>query len=102
MADMIEINITSLKGDIQDMQTEINEIRRIMGQAYNAVKELDAMWDGPANIAFNNAFESDRAAMNDLCKLVDNLISYMENARDEYTKCEAVVSAEIDRIRDRG
>ena len=99
MADMIEINISNLKGDIQDMQTEIGEIRRIMAQAYQAVGELDAMWDGPANIEFNKAFNNDRAAMEELCKIVDHLIGYMENARDEYTKCEAAVSAAIDGIR---
>ena len=99
MADMIEINISVLKKDIEDMQTEIQEVRKSMSAAYEAVGQLDAMWDGPANIEFNKAFNNDRAAMEELCKIVDHLINYMENARDEYTRCEAAVSAAIDGIR---
>lgn len=99
MADMIEINISILKKDIEDMQAEIQEVRKYMGLAYEAVDQLDAMWDGPANMEFNKAFKSDRTAMVELCKMVDHLINYMENARDEYTKCEATVSAAIDGIR---
>ncbi len=99
MADMIEINISTLKRDIEDMRLEIEEVRKYMNKAYEAVNELDAMWDGPANMEFNKAFNSDKAAMEELCKIVDHLINYMENARDEYTRCESAVSAAIDGIR---
>lgn len=99
MADIIGINIGTLANDITQMQTEIQALRDEMGYAFDSVKELDAMWNGPANDAFNRAFEKDRQAMEEMCKILDSLVSYMENARDEYRKCEAAVSSEIDAIR---
>ncbi len=99
MADIIGINIGTLATDITQMETEVKALREEMKQAFDAVAELDAMWNGPANDAFNRAFESDHQAMEEMCRILDSLIEYMTNARDEYRKCEASVSAEIDAIR---
>lgn len=99
MADIIEINIGTLAADIGEMQTELKGLRDEMKAAFDAVTELDSMWNGPANDAFNQAFQQDHQAMDEMCKTIDSLIGYMENARDEYRRCEAAVSEEIDSIR---
>lgn len=99
MADIIEININTLSNDIDSMQFEINALRQEMTKAFEAVRELDQMWNGPANDAFNHAFQVDNQSMEEMCKIIDSLIDYMSNARDEYRKCENAVSAEIDAIR---
>lgn len=99
MADIIEINIGTLDTDIQEMQNELTALRNEMKLAFESVTALDAMWNGPANDAFNQAFQQDHQAMDDMCEIMDSLIDFMENARDEYRKCEAAVSAEIDSIR---
>lgn len=96
---MIEINIRTLDNDIGDMQNEVKALRDEMKQAFNAVTELDSMWNGPANDAFNRAFQQDNEAMEEMCRTIDSLIGFMENARDEYRKCEVAVSSEIDSIR---
>lgn len=99
MADIIEINISTLDGDIKSMQEEVAALEKEIEAAFNSVTELDAMWNGPANDAFNAAFLSDKTSMDEMCKTIHGLIGYMENARDEYRKCEAAVSAEIDAIK---
>ena len=99
MADIIEINIGTLANDIGEMQTEVKMLREEMRKAFESITELDAMWNGPANDAFNQAFRSDHEAMEEMCKIIDRLIEYMTNAREEYRKCENAVSAEIDAIR---
>ncbi len=99
MADLIEINIAALKTDIGDMETELQGLRDEMKLAFESVTELDAMWNGPANDAFNRAFQEDNKSMEEMCRIIESLIGYMENARTEYTNCEAAVSAEIDAIR---
>ncbi|MFR5634000.1 MAG: WXG100 family type VII secretion target [Monoglobales bacterium] len=99
MADVIEINMRTLEQDISEMQQQLAELRQEMDQAYSSVRELDSMWNGPANEAFNQAFTADKEAMESMCSIIESLISYMENAKKEYQKCEAAVSAEIDSIR---
>lgn len=99
MADIIEINMNTLGNDIDSMQTEVNALREEMKKAFAAIGELDRMWNGPANDAFNKAFQADNQSMEEMCQIIDRLIEYMQNARDEYRKCENAVSAEIDSIR---
>lgn len=99
MADIIEINIGTLATDIESMQTELANLRDDIRIAFEALAELDTMWDGPANEAFNQAAKNDHELLNQMCDIIKGLISYMENARDEYRKCENAVSAEIDTIR---
>lgn len=99
MADIIEINIGTLAADIQEMKNELKALRNEMNLAFDSVTRLDAMWNGAANDAFNQAFQQDHQAMDDMCEIIDSLIAFMENARDEYRKCEEAVSAEIDSIR---
>lgn len=99
MADLIEINIATLKNDIGEMETELQGLRDEMKLAFESITELDAMWNGPANDAFNRAFQEDNKSMEEMCGIIESLIGYMENARTEYTNCEAAVSAEIAAIR---
>lgn len=99
MADIIEINISTLGTDITNMRTELTNLRSEMDKAYASVAELDQMWNGPANDAFNQAFQADKQGMEEMCKIIESLIEYMENAEKEYRNCESAVSAEIDAIR---
>lgn len=99
MADIIEINTNALNSDIQNMQNELNGLRAEMKKAFSAVADLDQMWNGPANDAFNKAFQADHETMEEVCGILDRLIDYMIHARDEYCKCESAVSGEIDGIR---
>lgn len=99
MADIIEINIAALKHDIEEMKAKAEAVRKEMNRTFSQVKELDAMWDGPANDAFNRTFDSDRKKMEEMIEIINGLISYMENARDEYIRCEAAVSGAVDAIR---
>ena len=99
MADIIEINIKTLANDIKELEAEVAKLRSEMAKAYVSVAELDTMWKGPANEEFRKAFQSDREAMEEMCKIIDGLIAYMENAKGEYRRCEAAVSSESDAIR---
>lgn len=99
MEDSIEINIGTLKTDIGEMQKELQGLRNEMKMAFESVAELDTMWNGPANEVFNRAFQNDNKSMEEMCKIIESLIEFMDNARTEYTNCEAAVSAEIDAIR---
>lgn len=99
MADQIEINIAVLKRDIEEMKAEAVILKKLMEDTYSQVRELDSMWDGPSNEAFNQAFRADHEQFKGLLVTIDGLISYMERARDEYLRCEAAVSRQVDEIR---
>ena len=99
MADYIEVNITALEQDTKELRETLKLVRDDMGAMFDTVQELDTMWDGPANEAFNRQFESDRQTLLELCKAVEDILGSMENAQGEYRKCEAGVREEIEKIR---
>lgn len=99
MADYIEVNITALEQDTKELRETLKLVRDDMGAMFDTVQELDTMWDGPANEAFNKQFESDRQTLLALCKAVEDILGSMENAQGEYRKCEAGVREEIEKIR---
>lgn len=99
MADYIEVNITALEQDTKELRETLKLVRGDMGAMFETVQELDTMWDGPANEAFNRQFELDRQVFEALCQSVEDILGSMENAQSEYRKCEAGVREEIDKIR---
>lgn len=99
MADYIEVDIKALDQDVQDLKETLEKVKGNMEGMFNTIKELDTMWEGPAHDAFIMQFEADRQFFNALCDTVDGIIDSMENAKNNYRKCEASVREEIDKIR---
>ncbi len=99
MADYIEVNMSTLGQDIQEMESTLRKVTGDMNEMFNAVNELDAMWDGPANRAFVEQFLKDKQMFEEMSEAISGVIDSMQNARQSYKKCEAGVSEEIDRIR---
>ena len=54
----IEMNTSTLAGDIESLEGLVNSLRSQMKKMFQSVEELDAMWDGPANAAFNQQFKA--------------------------------------------
>lgn len=100
MADYIEVNVKTLEDDIKTMQEALEQVRNDMKGMFDSLGELDTMWDGPANEAFNRQFGIDHQTFQSLCDSVDGIIDSMENAKDAYRKCEEAVKGEIDRIKE--
>ncbi len=95
----IEVNTDRLNGDVSSLTSELNQIRNEMNSMFQSMQELDAMWDGPASEAFKVQFQSDYDAMNDLCKILQNMINCMENASSEYVRGENMIHAIVNAIR---
>ena len=99
MAVNFEINIQSLNADISRIEGNLNFINNNLKAMFDEIAQLDAMWDGSANEAFNVQFKSDYEMMIQVCKNLKALLESMQNARDTYLKCESNVSSEISKIR---
>ena len=99
MSREIAVNSTTLKNEVSTMKTSLDSLRAEIEDAYTATRELDNMWDGPANVAFQENFNMDRLILLEICDGVEKLIDSMGNARTEYEKCEADVKAVVDSIK---
>lgn len=95
----IEINTSALNRDVSALTSVLRQVRSEIEGMYEAVRVLDRMWEGPANEAFVQQFNTDYQNMQELCKAIQGLIDCMRNAGASYTGGENQVADIISAIR---
>ena len=95
----IEIDTNPLSSDIQTMIEQVTQVEHQTDRMFDAMAELDRMWDGAANAAFNQQFQIDNEYMKNLCTEVRHLIDCMKYAKEHYEQCEEEVYRSVAAIR---
>lgn len=91
----IEMNTSTLSGDIEALEKLVTELEAQMKKMFGSITELDQMWDGPANTAFNQQFQLDYQSCEAMCKVLRELIDSLKHAREEYDRCEENIDSVI-------
>ena len=95
----IEVDTQQLERDKEAVKEQLHQVQNALKKVYAQMEELDAMWDGPANIVFRQQFAKDREEFEGMCKEIESLIESLTYAKWEYEKCENQVSAAIAAIK---
>ena len=82
----IAINTNTLQADIDKLNEKLSQVRKSIDEACTATYELDKMWDGPANMAFQASFAKDRRDLEDMCNIIEKMIGSMSMSKTEYEK----------------
>ncbi len=85
----IEQNTDRLSDDIIRLEEEKAVLEKSIDAMFDAVKNLDTMWDGPANEAFRAQFQTDYQTCLEMNKTLGILIEKLRKAKEEYDKCES-------------
>lgn len=99
MANIIKIDTERLNSTISGMESDLDQINNLIAQIYQEMKQLDTMWDGPANDMFNVQFEKDNQEFLRICGKVKDYIGKLDYAKNEYNKCENKVNEIVRSIR---
>lgn len=99
MGNIIGTSTERMKTDITDYGTSVQKVDEALKNAYAAIEELNRTWSGPAHDALVAQFEADQLTMNDLLKDLRDYGSDLDNARNEYEKCEANVDSLINSMK---
>ena len=78
------INTTAMRNTASEFGTEISEWHGLVEQIWAAMSELDAMWDGDANTAFNTLIAEDKPKFTQLERMMEeykNAITRQPKAR---------------------
>lgn len=94
----ITINTSALSGDINELRGALASAKSQLEEMFGHVRELDAMWDGPANEAFNRQFVNDYENAKQLCQTVEEMLNCMEFAKNQYDLCENEVGGIVSAI----
>lgn len=95
----IEIDTCSLDRDAGAMTEKLARVEREVDGMFEAVRELDRMWDGPANQAFVQMFRRDYETMQELCGALRTLTGCMAAAGRAYGRGENTVGSVVSSIR---
>ena len=91
----IEINTSTLQGDIETLENLLSQIDSQIKIMFQSVGELDQMWDGPANDAFNQQFQLDHDSCRAMYENLQELLGSLKHAKVEYDKCEQNIDSRI-------
>lgn len=95
----IEINTSTLAGTVENLENTTSKLEEQVKKMFQTIQELDQMWDGEANKAFNEQFQQDHTACEEMCQELRQMINSFKHAREEYDKCENRVDELVRQLR---
>lgn len=95
LVELIEVNTQSLAAEREDMEGQINAVKKNVQMICEEIEELSAMWEGPAKAAFQSQLKGDFHKLTEFCASVAEYIAHIGMAADEYQKCEHKVAEVI-------
>lgn len=89
---MAEILVTasSVKSKAEELKNQNEQFKARVGDLENQEANLNSMWEGEANEAFHNAFQKDKAQMDNFYNLINQYIQTLLNIAAEYERAEAM------------
>lgn len=95
----IEISTPYLNADISRMQESLDALVNAKTQVYRCLENLSTMWEGPAHSVFTAQTRTDEMELQGLISELDDLISCLRFATQEYDRCTDEVDSKIASIR---
>ena len=92
------VNTDTLRSDVSKIEESFNSMKSRIAEIYENVEALNALWDGPANDSFNQAFKQDHSNVNAYFTTLNNIIEQLDRSRENYDKCETEVENMVDSL----
>ena len=87
----IRVNTDNMRSTATVFQEKINDWNSLVQQLWSLMEELDAMWDGDANEAFNALVTEDKPKFERLAQMMETYKTAIDTAASKYGSGEAEV-----------
>lgn len=87
----IRVNTDNMRSTATVFQEKINDWNSLVQQLWSLMEELDAMWDGDANEAFNALVTEDKPKFERLAQMMETYKAAIDTAASKYDSGEAEV-----------
>ena len=87
----IRVNTHNMRSTATVFQEKINDWNSLVQQLWSLMEELDAMWDGDANEAFNALVTEDKPKFERLAQMMETYKTAIDTAASKYDSGEAEV-----------
>lgn len=85
-----QVNTQEMNNTIGVLAENNNEFRSRVQELVSLQQELASMWQGDANVAFNNAFTTDQGKWESFATLVDQYIEALRTIMQVYIQAESI------------
>ena len=85
----IRVNTDNMRSTATVFQEKINDWNSLVQQLWSLMEELDAMWDGDANEAFNALVTEDKPKFERLAQMMETYKTAIDTAASKYDSGEA-------------
>lgn len=87
----IRVNTDNMRSTATVFQEKINDWNSLVQQLWSLMEELDTMWDGDANEAFNALVTEDKPKFERLAQMMETYKTAIDTAASKYDSGEAEV-----------
>ena len=87
----IRVNTDNMRSTATVFQEKITDWNSLVQQLWSLMEELDAMWDGDANEAFNALVTEDKPKFERLAQMMETYKTAIDTAASKYDSGEAEV-----------
>ncbi len=87
----IRVNTDNMRSTATVFQEKIKDWNSLVQQLWSLMEELDAMWDGDANEAFNALVTEDKPKFERLAQMMETYKTAIDTAASKYDSGEAEV-----------
>ena len=87
----IRVNTDNMRSTATVFQEKINDWNSLVQQLWSLMEDLDAMWDGDANEAFNALVTEDKPKFERLAQMMETYKTAIDTAASKYDSGEAEV-----------
>ena len=87
----IKVNTENMKATAKAFRDKIDEWNGLVDQLWTLTGELNGMWEGDANVSFNEMVDADRPRFERLVGMMETYQQAIESAATQYEDGEAEV-----------
>ncbi|WP_010250256.1 WXG100 family type VII secretion target [Acetivibrio cellulolyticus] len=91
MAGKISVTPEELEGSAKKIEGKIGSYVNLYQKLYNEVDGMKSSWSGEANQAYARQIDSFRVEFENLKKVLDNYVEFLEKSAKVYKKTEASI-----------
>lgn len=95
----ISIDTRLLNRDAEQLGILLGRLEKDKTKMAQEIQELNRMWKGPSNQAFNAQFKTDLTSFDALSKTLREMIQAMKNAKTEYDQCDNRINGLVNALK---
>lgn len=95
----LKVNTDRMRSDAEDLTNRLKQSKTRMQELCSTMDALLGYWEGPASQAEKQVYQAEKQNMDQLSRLMDDLIKELASDASVYETCEQQVADAVNSLR---